>query len=425
MKSVIGLLFIALVALSQAKPVPPQDANWVHLSTLWDAPGHIEDISSSGDFAVISNEDINRLINIFTGEVILEITDGYINFSSEGPYAFYGQYIDPHSETEQPIISNVLNLQTLDTYSIDGYIQYYKNREHYIVSGQSDSNPENITTRIHAINTGEIISEFDGDIISISHDLNLVAVHKFDDTERTVTIYDISSNNEIAHYTYPVPDYVFSISAAFNADDSLLAIDFFPNENQIISTDTWEVLYTLPGGIIFSHDGHFIAHNNHAGYSDVQLIEAHTGRIIDEFLGALYFSDNGQYWIRGEALDYERRHWQVIELETNEVVFEDTRYFGTPRVYSDSVVAMWHFENQMTQLYDLLTHELIYEYEGEATPYGDFVLTGTLHDKALRDWNTSQIVFSGNQIDMAPSGQLALVSTEDAIEVYILQKSND
>jgi hypothetical protein len=194
---------------------------------------------------------------------------------------------------------------------------------------------------------------------------------------------------------------------------------------QIINTDTWEVLYTLSGGIVFSPGGRYIAYNDHEGYDDVQLIEAHTGRAIDAFLGTLSFTRDERYWIRGEALDYDARNWQVIDLATNEIIFQHNGYRGPPVIYDDNTVSMWNFVTQSTPVFDLATGELIREIDGVIERFGNAMIVSSLMIDQystpfsyLQNWETSETYAIGRQIKMTPGGKLALVSNGLFIDVY-------
>lgn len=424
-KSSLGCLMLCLLLISPSeRALSTDEIGWIRLGTFWDALGSISSISPRGDYTVITYDDTGisddnprRLVHISTGNVILEVEGGDIVFNDTGQFAIYYQFADEYPYVRQ---AHVLNLDTGHTYSVDGYIDNFNSNDQYMVSTQRIEGERNPISQLRAPATGEIIAEYTGAIVRFSRDRSVVVVSSIDETQRTMRVMDIAANEQVAAFTYPIPDMPYSHNAAFNVDDSLLALYFFPEEMQIIDTDTWTVLYTLIGSIIFSPDGRYIAHNNHAGYSDVQLIEAHTGRVLDEFLGSLSFSREGPYWIRGEALSYDLRLWQIIELDTGEVVFEATRYIVGPHLYDADTVVMWNIETQMTQFFDLQTQELVREIDGNVERFGEVMIVDmpTLPFDYLQSWETGETYAIGRQIEILPDNTLALVSNGLFVDVY-------
>lgn len=419
----IIIMLLSSIFLSAQNPNTGEIADntsWIHLGTLWDAPGSISEISSTGEYAVIQQDRIMRLAHIFSGEIVLEVMNGNISFSDDGQYAIYYQY-SSYTSTDEEYFS-VLNLETGHSYELEGSFDSSASNEIFSVSVERHEGINNPTSQLRLFETGELIAEYQGYISTFSRDLSFVVVHRIGnigEAHHRFYVLDIESDKILAEYSHPIPDYVYSGSSSFNVDDSLLAIYFFPDEMKIIDTNTWDVLYTLAGGISFSADGRYIAHNNHAGYSEVQLIEAHTGEVLDEFLGSLHFSHNGQYWIRGEALDYDVREWQIIEFDTEDTIYEYTGY-GAPGILGDNLISIWDFTTQSTRFYDLDTNELIQEINGFIEAFGNYMIVDDTYTpfEYLTKWDTGETYATGRQIEISPTNDFALVSNGLFVDVY-------
>ena len=408
--------FLCVIMASSIQLMAQSNAvEWIHLSTLWDAPGTIMEVSPNGDYAVIKHNDISRLVEIVSGEIILEVANGYIEFSTQGQYIRYSQY-----SYEPPYTSNILNLKTLSSYQIEVDSVQFMTDEKHMITTKYDDDRINGWSQIRNIDTGEILTEYYGVLNRLSRNMNLAILHINEATRRVARVVDLTSSEVVAEYTYPMADYVYSFSSAFNADDSLVAIYFPPEEMQIIDTSTWEVLYTLSGGITFSRDGKYIAHNNHAGYSDVQLIEAHTGQVLDEFLGSIHFSNDGRYIIRGEAIDYDHKDWKIIDLATREEVFHPTDYRGYPKIFDNNILAMYDTITPSTRIFDLYTGNLISEISGFIEYIGEYIVVDDLYTPFthVKDLNGLTIYATGRQIEMIPEKGLALVSNGFFVDVY-------
>ncbi len=416
MRYVFMILVCYSLLVFPLEDLPADDQAWVHLSTFWDATGSIGEISPTGEYVIIENGQVKKLVHILTGEVILEVENGEILFSENNQYAIYFQRINTH-----PYVLNhhILNLNNRTFYTIDGIYDSIHSNEKYNVSYQRVEDAVNPIYHIYLIETGELVAEFLGSISTFNHDFSHVVLHSNGEVNHGARVINIEMGLDVAEYLYPIPEYVYSFSSMFNTDDSLLAIYFFPDEMQIIDTSTWEILYTLTGGIWFSPDGNYIAHNNHAGYSEVQLIEAHTGQVVDEFLGSLGFSPDGQYWIRAEAVSYDERDTQIIRLSTDEVIFQRLGY-GVPSIDNDSIISIWDFSTQSTHFYNANTKELIREISGEVQRYDEFVIARDTYSPLtyLRDWDTDDIYAIGRQIKAIPNRNLVLVSNGVFVDLY-------
>lgn len=420
---IIRCLSLCLILAGFSVPVTVQSNQdeWVHLGTLWDAPGSIGPISTNSEFVILGGPgQTQELIRIESGEVLFENNGGDIIFSPDSDYAVRYEFV--HEFPYRAEEFEILDLHTGRTTLFDGFFgEFLSGRRLLIESTRGEDFSHTYTTMID-LTTGDVIADYNGWVGRFSRDMSLVVVASTDIDTGTVYVHiiEVATNEPIAEFNHPIPEYPWSISSAFNLGDSLLALYFFPDEMLIISTDTWETLYTLPGAIRFSPDGQYIASNNHAGYSEVQLIESHTGQIFDEFVGSLGFSSDGRYWIRGEAITYDLRHWQVIDLNTGEVVFELENFLSSPLIHENDVVQVWNIETQSARFFDLHSGELLREINGFVERWQDIMIVGVERTPFLKlqNWQTSETFAVGRQIKVTPDGRFALVSNRLFVDVY-------
>lgn len=411
MRYISIILFYCSIIIFPIEDFLPNDQEWVHLSTLWDATGFIGDISPSGEYVIIENGQVKKLVHILTGGVIRKIENGLIYFDSTGQFARTIQFA---SETDTVPNPTITNLQTFENYTVENIYNHIWMYDPYLVTVHWEDSFFDASSEIRDLNSGDILTEHRGNFCRFSHDTSMMLVYFMENNRTYARVIDVVSGNIIAEFS---SDRIYSFSCTFNADDSLLALYFMHDDMQIIDTSTWEILYTLTGGIWFNRDGNYIAHNNHAGYSDVQLIEAHTGQVIDEFLGSVGFSRDGQYWIRAEAVSYDVRDTQIINLDTDEVIYQRVGY-GIPTIDDEGIVSVWDFSTQSTHYYNANINEFIREISGEVQRYDEFVIARYSPLTYLRDWETDSVYAIGRRMKATPDGRFVLVSNGVYVDVY-------
>lgn len=386
--------------------------------------GFISKISPNGQHVIIQNDDLLKLVEIESGEIVHQILDGWIRFSDEGNYVYFANYMKQSKAIPK---TTVMNLKSKQTYSFDGIIfEIVEDQRHFVRTIGTES-PANPISFIHELSTSEVSGVYFGVVGGWSHNAKHLVVHILEETQRRFKVIDLANNIVVAEYTYPIPEHVFSYGISFNADDSILSLYFFPEQMQIIDTDTWEVLYTLAGGISFSADGKYILHNNHAGYSEVQLLEAYSGEVVDELLGAIYLVQNDKYLVRGEGITFTERNWQVFDFETGKLRLEENNHLGAPTIYDDEIASFWDFGLKETRFYDLRTGELMREVYGLVERFGHYIVVYESHAQKyyLRNFeDTVTLAESVYPIKVTSDNKYALVRNDERIDVYILNGKN-
>lgn len=413
-------LIILLCAALQYNPLASQqsDSAWTLLNTL-DVQGNISTISPDSQYVnVITEAEIAQLVRIETGEVIAENAGGSIFlFSPSGRYASYFDYGFVEMET------TLLDLQTGISRAVDGYIDRYIDNERYVAVTYRTVDLKDLNSLID-LQTGEIVAEFEGST-TFSSNGRFAAVTDLESRPHIPTkIIEIATGNVIAEFNY---DYIstegmWSAYTRFHANSRYLSIFYFPEEIHIIDTATWQMLYSVQSiyGIGFSRDGRYAISLNDDGYSDVELMDAATGQVLDTVLGTYSFSADSRYLLRNEAVTYDLRHLKIINLSTNNTVFEYEGMIGEYVLVTDKLLQIYNRETQSTLYFDITTGDLAQEVEGWAEFRHNMLIIEDFQTDllTLRTWEDPTPIVQIRQIEIAPDGSYALASNGEFVEVY-------
>lgn len=391
------------------------DHGWVLLNTLSNTPGQLGKISPDSQFVNISQGEVTRLVRIETGEVIAESTGSVFQFSPSGRYA--EQFGYGRAET------TLIDLQTGTTRVIEGFVNRYIDDERFAATIYRTANTNDINYLID-LKTGETVAEFPG-IAKFSNDGRLAAITNIETRPHIVTqVIELATKNVLAEFIY---DYAnnnqpWGVYSVFHLNGRYLSIFYFPEEIDIIDRTTWQVLYRLPGtgGIFFSSDGRYLATANDDGNSDVQLLDAATGRVLDTVFGAYNFSPNSRYLLRNAAITYDFRRLEIVELSTDKVVFTIEGYLGEYRLVMENLLQLYNRETNSTLYFDIPTGALIREIDGWAELHHELLVVDDLRTRlrSLVAWESGETIATGDQIEVTPNGKYALVSSDGSIDLY-------
>lgn len=389
-----------------------------HLRPLWDAPGYIVTISPDGQYVVVTQDTVTRLLSIETGKIIAEVNEGRFDFSRSGRYVVEDAYGIPQSK--------ITDLQTGKTLVLNGKVIPYSDNEPFITVYQQKDAATSELYRLIDLRSGEIIAEFSGGV-TFSPDARLAVVTDLEDLSHITTqVIEIATKKVLAWYAfdYSIPDKsLWGVYSKFHADSRYLSIYYFPSELHVIDTTTWQVLYHVSTGIGFSPDGNYAITLNDDSNSDVQLMEASSGRVLDTVFGAYGFSDDSRYLFRIESVTYDLRHLQLIDLPTNQTIFEHEGYIGSPRLVTDTLLEFWDRGTQSTRYYDIISGELVRKIEGGAEWHYPFLIVGDVksNNHSMRLWDSEETIIEGIQMEITPDGKYVLVSDRTVVEAYGLE----
>lgn len=411
-------LIVVLCSMIHFTPLYSQETDnlWVRLGTLWDAPGNIVDISPDSRYVTVTQDKTTRLVRIETGEVIAEVNKGRFQFSPSGRYAAESEFGIPQSR--------IYDLQTATTLVVDGYVKQFLNNEQFVFTYQPLETIPGDVNRLVNLNTGESVGEYLGAIV-FTPDTRLATATNLEDRNHVTTqIIEIATGAVLAEfvYDYAASDGTWSLIPRFHANGRYLSIYYFPEEFQVIDTTTWKILYRLPGrpgGFGFSFDGHYIVTVDEESYGDVQLMDASSGRILDTVFGSFGFSGNSRYLFRNEAITYDLSHLKIIELNTNNTVFEYEGMIFSPVLVTDSLLQLYDRETESTRYFDITTGNLVQQVEGRAELHHNLLVVDDLTPlRTLQTWESSAIITHSQQIEVTPNGKYALTSNGLLVDVY-------
>lgn len=419
MPTVLQLVFMVLVANVLQYSFPQETIEpWVHLSTLWDAPGNIEDISPDSRYAIISQDDyrIQRVVAIATGDIVATVENGGFDFSPTGRYLI-----------ERSVGSDSI-IRDFDTgvfITVEGNLLNFLAEEQFVHTSLRDEAMQYTIHRLVDVTTGEITAEYDGNV-SFSEDGRLAALTSFNEerTSTTTQLIEIATGAILDTYNYDSPRQgMFGVRTQFHADNRLLSIWHIAGTVKMIDIATGKLLYENRFGFYFSPDWRYVVTGNGDNLDvEVQLMEASTGRILDRVVGIFNFSPDSRYVFRSEVVSFDVYHTEMIDLETYETLFETEGRFSFARLVSEDVIesAIYFFPKYFTRYYDLLKGELIYIVEGSATRYDDVLVfwQSPFPYRTLQMWQSQNIVAYGTEIEVAPNRQYALVSNGLFVDVY-------
>lgn len=410
----MGILFLIFSVFQQV------NETGTYLRPLWDTPGYIVDISPDSQHVILSQENTTRLLSIETGEIIAEVNDGRIDFSPSGRYSVEYHYDLPQSK--------ITDLQTGKTLVIHRYVEAYSNNEQFITVYQPNDAVTGELYRLIDLHSGDIIAEFTGGV-TFSPDARLAVVTDLKDLSHITTqVIEIVTKRVLAQYTFDdaIPDKsLWGVYSKFHADSRYLSLFYFPSELHVIDTSTWEILYRVSTGIGFSPDGNYSITLNDDNNSEVQLMEASSGRVLETVFGAYGFSADSRYLFRIESVTYDLRHLQLIDLTTNQTIFEHEGYVGSPRLVTDTLLEFWDRGTQSTRYYDITSGKLIREIEGGADWHYPFLIVidpkTLIH--SLRLWESEETIVEGRQIEITPDGEYVLVADGLVVNAYGLEST--
>jgi hypothetical protein len=409
-------LIVLLCSLFSFSSLTSQQAEdgWTHLGTLWDAPGYIGEISPDSQFVSITQEGVSRVVQIETGEVVAEITGNAFQFSPGIRYA--------HSYSFETKQATIIDLHTGIPLVVDGVVDKFLDHERF--AAVSQYYPIGDFSRLIDLATGEIVAEFPAGA-AFSPDARYAAVtDRSQQPHMTTQVIEIATGNVLAEYEYDYPPdrCCWGPYLVFHTSVPYLSIFYLAREVQLIDTATWQVLYKTPSlwGIVFSSDGRYLATMNDDGQSDVHLLDASSGRVLDTVFGSFSFSADSRYLFRRESVDYDLRRLEIVELSTNEVVFTLQGYFGETQLVTDTLLQVMYWREQKTRYFDISSGEMIYEVEGYAELHHDLLVIEDISTQmdTLRTWEDPETVIATGQIEVTPDGKYALVSSDGFVDVY-------
>lgn len=408
----MGFLFLIFSVFQQA------NETGTYLRPLWDTPGYIVDISPDSQHVILSQENTTRLLSIEKGEIIAEVNDGRFDFSPSGRYVVEYSYDLPHSK--------ITDLQTGNTLVLNRNVIAYSDNEQFITVYQQNDAATDELYRLINLHSGDIVAEFTGGV-TFSPDTRLAVVTDLEDSSHITTqVIELATKKVLAQYAFDdsIPDKsLWGVYSKFHADSRYLSINYFPSELHVIDTSTWEILYRVSIGIGFSPDGNYAITLNDDSNSDVQLMEASSGRVLDTVFGAYGFSDDSRYLFRIESVTYDLRHLQLIDLTTNQTIFEHEGYIGSSRLVTDTLLEFWDRGTQSTRYYDITSGVLVREVEGGAEWHYPFLIVGDLQTQilSLRLWESEETIVEGRQVEVTPNGEYVLVADGLIVNVYAVE----